>query len=88
MMSFTMNKPLLMIPGPTDPPDEVLRRCGAPVFPHYEGDFPGFYDQLVIEPFITKPIQTEKKPDSRNGTSGIFFFTAVNQELVPAFAVR
>lgn len=46
-MSFTMNKPLLMIPGPMDPPDEVLRRCGMPVFPHYEGDFPAFYHQLV-----------------------------------------
>jgi len=46
-MSFAMNKPLLMIPGPVDPPDEVLRRCGMPVFPHYEGDFPAFYHQLV-----------------------------------------
>jgi len=46
-MSFAMNKPLLMTPGPIDPPDEVLRRCGMPVFPHYEGDFPAFYDQLV-----------------------------------------
>ena len=23
-----MNKPMLMIPGPVDPPEEVLRRCG------------------------------------------------------------
>ena len=46
-MSFVMNKPLLMIPGPMDPPDEVLKRCGMPVFPHYEGDFPAFYKQLV-----------------------------------------
>jgi aspartate aminotransferase-like enzyme len=36
-----------MIPGPIDPPDEVLRRCGLPVFPHYDGDFPVFYNQLV-----------------------------------------
>ncbi len=42
-----MNKPMLMIPGPMDPPDEVLRRCGGPVFPHYEGDFPAFHTQLV-----------------------------------------
>ena len=48
-MSFTMNKPLLMIPGPMDPPGEVLRRCGMPVFPHYEGDYPAFYDQLVTK---------------------------------------
>ncbi len=46
-MSFSMNKPLLMIPGPMDVPDEVARRCGMPVFPHYEGDFPAFYHQLV-----------------------------------------
>jgi len=46
-MSYTMNKPLLMIPGPMDAPDEVLRRCGMPVFPHYEGDFPPFYHQLI-----------------------------------------
>jgi len=46
-MSFVMNKPLLMIPGPMDPPDEVLRRCGEPIYPHYEGDFPAFYHQLV-----------------------------------------
>ena len=46
-MSCNMNKPLLMIPGPIDPPDEVLRRCGMPVFPHYEGDFPAFYQQLT-----------------------------------------
>ncbi len=42
-----MNKPILMIPGPVDPPAEVLRRCGMPVFPHYEGDFPAFYHRLT-----------------------------------------
>lgn len=42
-----MNKPMLMIPGPIDPPDEVLRRCGMPVFPHYDGDFPAFYHRLT-----------------------------------------
>ena len=46
-MPFVMRQPLLMIPGPTDSPKEVLRRCGLPAFPHYEGDFPAFYDQLV-----------------------------------------
>jgi aspartate aminotransferase-like enzyme len=46
-MGFTMHKPLLMIPGPMDCPDEVLRRCGMPVFPHYEGDWPAFYVQLT-----------------------------------------
>jgi alanine-glyoxylate transaminase/serine-glyoxylate transaminase/serine-pyruvate transaminase len=46
-MSFVMNKPLLMIPGPMDSPDEVLRRCGMPVFPHYENDWAPFYHQLV-----------------------------------------
>ena len=46
-MSSVMRQPLLMIPGPTDAPEEVLRRCGLPVFPHYEGDFAVFYDQLV-----------------------------------------
>ncbi len=42
-----MNKPMLMIPGPVDPPDEVLRRCGMPVFPHYGSDFADFYTRLV-----------------------------------------
>ena len=42
-----MNKPMLMIPGPVDPPPEVLRRCGMGVFPHYEGDFPKFYSRLT-----------------------------------------
>lgn len=46
-MSYILNKPLLMIPGPMDPPDEVLRRCGSPIIPHYEGDFPPFYHQLI-----------------------------------------
>ncbi len=48
-MSFVMHKPLLMIPGPMDVPDEVLRRCGHQVFPHYDTgtDFPKFYHQLV-----------------------------------------
>ena len=46
-MPFDMRQPLLMIPGPTESPAEVLRRCGLPAFPHYEGDFPAFYDQLV-----------------------------------------
>jgi aspartate aminotransferase-like enzyme len=48
-MSFVMHKPLLMIPGPMDVPDEVLRRCGHQVFPHYDRltDFPAFYDRLV-----------------------------------------
>ena len=42
-----MKKPMLMIPGPIDPPDEVLRRCGMPVFAHYDGDFPEFYHRLT-----------------------------------------
>jgi aspartate aminotransferase-like enzyme len=42
-----MNKPMLMIPGPVDPPDEVLRRCGMPVFAHYGSDFAEFYTALV-----------------------------------------
>lgn len=48
-MSFIMKKPLLMIPGPMDVPDEVLRRCGHQVFPHYDAgtDFPAFYHQLT-----------------------------------------
>ncbi|MCE5250689.1 aminotransferase class V-fold PLP-dependent enzyme [bacterium] len=48
-MSFIMKKPLLMIPGPMDVPDEVLRRCGHQVFPHYDEltDFCPFYHQLV-----------------------------------------
>ena len=48
-MSFVMHKPMLMIPGPMDVPDEVLRRCGHQVFPHYDTgtDFPRFYHQLV-----------------------------------------
>jgi alanine-glyoxylate transaminase / serine-glyoxylate transaminase / serine-pyruvate transaminase len=37
----------MMIPGPIDPPDEVLKRCGMPVIPHYEGGFPAFYQQLT-----------------------------------------
>ena len=47
-MSFKMNKPYLMIPGPMDVPDEVLRRCGHQVFPHYDTytDFCPFYHQL------------------------------------------
>lgn len=38
-----------MIPGPTEVPDEVLRRCGHQVFPHYDilTDFCPFYHQLV-----------------------------------------
>jgi aspartate aminotransferase-like enzyme len=48
-MSFIMKKPMLMIPGPMDVPDEVLNRCGHQVFPHYDTgtDFPRFYHQLV-----------------------------------------
>ncbi|MFC1608383.1 pyridoxal-phosphate-dependent aminotransferase family protein [Candidatus Latescibacterota bacterium] len=44
-----MKKPLLMIPGPMDVPDEVLRRCGHQVFPHYDTytDFCPFYHQLI-----------------------------------------
>ncbi len=42
-----MRKPLLMIPGPIDPPEEVLERCGMPVFPHYGDDFAQFYSRLL-----------------------------------------
>lgn len=44
-----MNKPILMIPGPIDPPNEVLNICGQGVFPHYEKDFSQFYKQLVCK---------------------------------------
>ncbi len=48
-MSFEIKKPILMIPGPMDVPDEVLRRCGHQVFPHYDSPtlFPEFYHQLT-----------------------------------------
>ena len=48
-MSVKIKKPLLMIPGPMDVPDEVLRRCGHQVFPHYDAPthFPEFYHRLV-----------------------------------------
>jgi len=48
-MSFEIRKPILMIPGPIDVPDEVLRRCGHQVFPHYDSPtlFPEFYHQLT-----------------------------------------
>ncbi|MFC1541195.1 pyridoxal-phosphate-dependent aminotransferase family protein [Candidatus Latescibacterota bacterium] len=48
-MSFEIKKPILMIPGPMDVPDEVLRRTGHQVFPHYDAQtrFPEFYHQLT-----------------------------------------
>ena len=48
-MAFDMHKPYLMIPGPMDVHEEVLRRCGHQVFPHYDPltDFCPFYHQLV-----------------------------------------
>jgi len=48
-MSFKMHKPYLMIPGPMDVTDEVLRRVGHQVFPHYDPgtDFCPFYHQLT-----------------------------------------
>lgn len=48
-MGFEMHKPLLMIPGPIDCPEEVLNRMGHQVFPHYDTntDFCPFYHQLV-----------------------------------------
>ncbi|MFC1552809.1 pyridoxal-phosphate-dependent aminotransferase family protein [Candidatus Latescibacterota bacterium] len=48
-MSFEIIKPLLMIPGPMDVSDEVMRRVGHQVFPHYDPltRFPEFYHQLT-----------------------------------------
>lgn len=48
-MRFVLDKPMLMIPGPMDVPEEVMRRCGLQVFPHYDKGtrFPEFYHQLV-----------------------------------------
>ena len=48
-MSIKLRNPMLMIPGPTDAPDEVLRRCGHQVFPHYDAPtgFPEFHNALV-----------------------------------------
>lgn len=48
-MSFEMKSPILMVPGPIDVPEEVMKRCGHQVFPHYDAQtlFPAFYHQLV-----------------------------------------
>jgi aspartate aminotransferase-like enzyme len=48
-MSVEMNKPMLMIPGPMDVPEEVLRRLSHQVFPHYDKatHFPQFYNELT-----------------------------------------
>lgn len=48
-MSVELRSPMLMIPGPMDVPDEVLRRVGHQVFPHYDAAtrFPEFYNELT-----------------------------------------
>ncbi|MCD6307711.1 MAG: alanine--glyoxylate aminotransferase family protein [Candidatus Latescibacteria bacterium] len=48
-MSTILRSPKLMIPGPMDCPDEVLRRLGHQVFPHYDAPtgFPEFYNTLA-----------------------------------------
>ena len=48
-VSIEMKNPMLMIPGPMDVPDEVLRRCGHKVFAHYDPAtrFPEFYNELT-----------------------------------------
>jgi aspartate aminotransferase-like enzyme len=48
-MSVELIKPILMIPGPMDVPDEVLKRLGHQVFPHYDKAtrFPQFYNELT-----------------------------------------
>ena len=48
-MAEKLWNPMLMIPGPMDAPDEVLRRCGHQVFPHYDAGtgFPEFYNKLT-----------------------------------------
>lgn len=48
-MSVEMLNPMLMIPGPMDVPEEVLRRCGHQVFAHYDPltRFPQFHNELV-----------------------------------------
>lgn len=48
-MSITIKNPMLMIPGPMDVPDEVLRRLGNRVFPHYDAPthFPEFHNELT-----------------------------------------
>jgi aspartate aminotransferase-like enzyme len=44
-----MNKPILMIPGPMDVPEEVLRRLSHQVYPHYDKAtrFPQFHNELT-----------------------------------------
>ncbi|MBN1294042.1 MAG: alanine--glyoxylate aminotransferase family protein [Candidatus Latescibacteria bacterium] len=48
-MSINLRNPILMIPGPMDAPDEILRRCGHQVFPHYDAPtgFPEFHNNLA-----------------------------------------
>ena len=37
----------LMIPGPTEVPDEVLEQMGAPVLPHYESEWAEIYWEVI-----------------------------------------
>jgi len=48
-VSVELRSPMLMIPGPIDVPDEVRRRVGHRVFPHYDAltNFPEFYNRLA-----------------------------------------
>ena len=48
-MKHELKNPMLMIPGPMDAPDEILRRCGHQVFPHYDKGtgFPDFHNELL-----------------------------------------
>ena len=42
-----MKQPILMIPGPVDPPEAVMRIIAREVPPHYEKDFSEFYLRLL-----------------------------------------
>lgn len=67
-----MKKPILMIPGPVDPPAEVLRRCGMPVYPHYGPEFADFYRTLAQKmKYVFGTSDGEVQLPSGSGTTAV-----------------
>ncbi len=71
----------LMIPGPTECPEYVLREMAAPTLPHYESEWAGLYWQIVGS--LQKVLGTRSEVFPVNGSGTLSFEIAMASLLAP-----
>lgn len=68
---MSMRKPLIMLPGPTNVPDRVMRALARPIISHRGKEFEALYESIVENAKYVYQTENDVFPLTASGTGGI-----------------